>query len=176
MHSGLLSRYLSRRDVGIGLLLLDMAPSRCSACRNARTGTEEKNTIHFALYSLSLSLSFFFLAFHLPNFISSTTQGCGLGIKVSQLEPPWGLACLLWIACYVFLAAVFTTQCTSQPDSRLATFLTWKVCLLRDRSYFSISEGRVISSVGLWCGARWGECVQNFLRKLLYFLCLHSLR
>lgn len=60
MHSGLLSRYLSRRDVGIGLLLLDMAPSRCSACRNARTGTEEKNTIHFPLYSLSLS--FFFLS------------------------------------------------------------------------------------------------------------------
>lgn len=72
----------------------------------------------------------------------------GFGIKRYKLEPHGGLyVALNCLLCS--LTGVFTTQGTSYPDSRVAAFLTLKVCFLLNRGCFSISEG-CVTSLGLW--------------------------
>lgn len=77
------------------------------------------------------------------------TEMWALDLKQSKLEPHRdlyvALNCLL-----CSLTRVFTTQGTSYPDSRVATFLTLKVYFLLNRGCFSISEGHVILSTGVW--------------------------
>ena len=85
----------------------------------------------------------------LADFICSSAQGWGIGTSVAKPKPHRelyvALNCLL-----CSLTGVFTAQGTSYPDSRVATFLTLKVCFLLTRECFSTSEGCVIISVVLW--------------------------